>query len=71
MMSKEVSEPGWGFMNLEEAYDRVNMEALWQVLRMYDVGGKLLNGIKSMHVNRLACDTLKYMRVRLSESMVM
>ena len=31
-----------------EVYDRVNRKALWQVLRMYDVGGKLLNGIKSM-----------------------
>ena len=26
----------------------VNKEAVWQVLRMYDVGSKLLNGIKSM-----------------------
>ena len=30
------------------AYDRIIREALWQVLRMYDVGGKLLGGIKSM-----------------------
>ena len=29
-----------GFMDLEKTYDRVNREALWQVLRMYDVGGK-------------------------------
>ena len=33
----------------------VNREALWQVLRMYDVGGNLLNGIKSVHVNSLSC----------------
>ena len=31
-----------GFMDLEKAYDRVNREALCQVLRMYDVGGKLV-----------------------------
>ena len=43
-----------GFMDLKKAYDRVNREALWQVLRMYDVGGKLMNGIKSMYVNILA-----------------
>ena len=42
-----------GFMNLEKAYDRVNREELRQVLRMYDVGGKLLNGIKSMYDNSL------------------
>ena len=40
-----------GFVDSEKAYDRVNREALWQVLRMYDVGGKLLSGIKSMYVS--------------------
>ena len=34
---------------------RVNREALWQVLRMYDVGGKLMSGIKSMYVDSSAC----------------
>ena len=48
-----------GFMELEKAYNRVNREALWQVLRMYDVGGKLLNGIKSIYVNSLACVRVK------------
>ena len=36
-------------------YDTVSREILYQVLRMYDISGKLLNGIKSMHVNYLAC----------------
>ena len=35
-------------MDLEKAYDRINREALWQVLRMYDVGVELLNGINSL-----------------------
>ena len=48
-----------GFMDLEQAYDKVNREALWQVQRMHDVGGKLLNGIKSISVNSLACVKLK------------
>ena len=41
-------------MNQKKAYDRVNREALWQVLRMYNVVGKLLNGIKSVYVSSLA-----------------
>ena len=48
-----------GFMDLEKAYDRVKREALWQVLTIYDVGGKLLNGIKSAYVNSLACVRVK------------
>ena len=32
------------FVNLKKGYDRVNREALGNVLRMYDVGGRLLNG---------------------------
>ena len=31
-----------GFMGLKKVYNR---EALWHMLRMYDVGYKLLNGI--------------------------
>ena len=27
-----------GFIDLEKAYGRLNREALWQVLRMYDMG---------------------------------
>ena len=42
-------------MDLMKAYDRFNRKALWQVLGMYNVGDKLLNGIESMYVNSLAC----------------
>ena len=48
-----------GFIDLEKAYDKVNWEALWQVLRMYHVVGKRLNGIKSMYVNIVAYDRVK------------
>ena len=34
-----------GFIDLEKAYDRVNKIVWWQVLRMYDVGGKLFSGM--------------------------
>ena len=43
-----------GFIDLDKVYDRVNREVLWQVLRMYDLGGKLLSEIKSMYVDSLA-----------------
>ena len=48
-----------GFMDLEKAYGTVNKEALWHVLRMYDVGGKLLSGIKSMYMDSLTCARVK------------
>ena len=37
----------------------IGREALWQVLRMYDVGGKLLN----MYIDNLDC-----VRVKVGES---
>ena len=40
-----------GFIDLEKEYDRINREALWQVLRMYDEEGKPLTGIKGMYVD--------------------
>ena len=43
------------FIDLEKVYDRVNWEAFWKVLRMYDGGVKLLSGIKSMYVGSSAC----------------
>ena len=46
-------------MDLEKAYGRVNRETLWQVLRMYYVGGKPLNGIKNIYVNSLTCVRVK------------
>ena len=48
-----------GFISLDKAYDRVNREALWQLLRMYDVSGKLLSGIKSMCAESSACVKVK------------
>ena len=52
-----------GFMDQKKAYERVNREGLWQVLRMYDVCGILLNCFKSVFVNSLA-----YVRGKICES---
>ena len=48
-----------GFIDLEKVNNKVNREALCQVLRMYDVGGKLLSGMKSMYVDSSACVKVK------------
>ena len=42
-------------MYLQQAYDRFNREDQWQVLVIYGVGGRLLNGIKSMYEDSEAC----------------
>ena len=52
-----------GFIYLEKVYDRVTSEALWQVLRMYDVVGKLLSGIKSMYADSSASVRVKGVKV--------
>ena len=43
------------FMDLEKAYDRIDREALWKVLQIYGVGGKLLNAVKSFYAGSRAC----------------
>ena len=53
------------FIDLEKAYDRVNRKALWQGLRMYDVGSKLLGAIKIMNVESSACVRVKGVRVNV------
>ena len=40
-------------MDLGKVYDGINREELCQALRMYDVGGKLLNDIKKMYDDSL------------------
>ena len=48
-----------GFINLEKMYNMVNREALWQVLRMCDMGDKLQSEIKSMYIDSSACVRVK------------
>ena len=32
----------WPFMDLEKAYDTIDRHGMWQMLRVYGVGAKLL-----------------------------
>ena len=36
-----------GFMDLEKAYDRIDREALWRVMRKYGVSGRLLGALNT------------------------
>ena len=45
----------WAFMDLEKAYDTIDRNGMWQMLRMYGVGGKLLKAVKSFYVDSRAC----------------
>ena len=48
----------FAFMDLEKAYDRIDRSAMWSVLGMYGVDGKLLNAVKSLYE-----DSKAYVRV--------
>ncbi len=43
------------FINLGKAYDRIDREGLWTVLRLYRLGGRLLKTVRSFYVNSRAC----------------
>ena len=43
------------FIDLEKAYDRVDRKALWDVLRIYGVGGELLSAVRAFYVDSNAC----------------
>ena len=44
----------FAFLDLEKAYDKVDRDAMWNVLRLYGIGGRLLRGVKSFHVGSKA-----------------
>ena len=45
----------FAFLDLEKAYDRVDREAMWDVLRIYGMGERLLQVVKSMYAGSKAC----------------
>ena len=45
----------FAFMDLEKAYDRIDRDAMWNVLRLYGVGGRLLSAVKSLYAESRAC----------------
>ena len=49
-----------GFIDLEKAYDRIDREALWRVVRKYGVNGRLLKALKSFYINSKACVKVRF-----------
>ena len=43
------------FMDLEKAYDMIDRQGIWQMLRMYGVGGKLLKAVQSFCKENTTC----------------
>ena len=43
----------WTFMDLEKAYDTIDPHGMWQMLRVYGVGGKLLKAVHSFYVDSI------------------
>ena len=45
----------FAFLDLEKAYDRGDRDVMWNVLRLYGIGGRLLQGMKSLCDGSKAC----------------
>ena len=43
-------------MDFEKANDTINRHGMWQMLRVYGVGGKLLKAVQSFYVDSKACE---------------
>ena len=42
-------------MYLENAYDTIDRHGRWEMLRVYEVGGKMLKALQSFYVYSRAC----------------
>ncbi len=43
------------FIDHAKAHDRIDWMAMWDVLKVYGVGGRLMNGVKAFHKDAKAC----------------
>ena len=43
------------FIDLKKAHDTINRHGIWQMLRVYGVGGKLLKVVQSFYIDGRAC----------------
>ena len=45
----------WAFMDLEKAYDTFDRHGMWQMLRVYGVGGKIFEAVQIFYIDSRAC----------------
>ena len=45
----------FAFLDLEKAYDKIDRAAMWNVLRQYGIGGRLLKAVQSLYKDSKAC----------------
>ena len=45
-------------MDLEKGYDALNRHGMWQMLRVFGVGGKLLKAVQSFYVDSRAWEMM-------------
>ena len=45
----------WACKDSEKAYDTIDCHGMWQMLRVYGVGGKLLKAVQSFYVDSRVC----------------
>ena len=50
-----VTEVLWAFMDLEKAHDTIDQHCMWQMLKVYEVVGKLLEAVQSFYVDSRVC----------------
>ena len=44
----------WVYIELEKAYDTIDLHGLWLMLRMYEIGGKFLKPVQSFYIDSSA-----------------
>ena len=45
----------WAFMDLEKECDMIDQHGMWQMLRVYGVGGQLMKAVLSFLIESRAC----------------
>ena len=55
----------WAFMDLEKAYYTIDRHGMWQMIRVYGIGGKLMKAVQSFYVDSRACDVSEWFPVNV------